>query len=105
MRKRRVLPVLREAEFRSTVQEAGAWVEIECLAAPDPDKRHRGEWVFYVAKGTEQRAVLVTSQAQERVISTTEGVVSFASTTLGLDVVSIPLVAGGLATGMRYRPK
>ena len=105
MRKRRALPVLREAEFRATVLEAGAWVEIECLVAPDPAHRHRGEWVFYVAKGTDERCVLVTSQAQERVISTTEGVVSFAATTLGLDMVSIPLVAGGLATGMRARAK
>ena len=105
MRTRRVLPVLREAEFRAKVREAGSWVEIECLAAPDPEKRHRGEWVFYVASGPEERCVLVTSKAHERVISTTEGVVSFASTTLDLDVVSIPLVAGGLATGMRARTR
>ena len=105
MSTRRVLPVLREAEFRAMVQAAGAWVEIECLVAPDPEKRHRGEWVFYVATGPDQRCVLVTSKAQERVISTTEGVVSFASTTLDLDVVSIPLIAGGLTVGMCARQK
>jgi hypothetical protein len=105
MRKRRVLPVLREAEFRAAVAEPGAWVEIECVATPDPAKRYRGEWVFYVVRGPEERCVLVTTNAHERIINTMEGVVAFAATKLELDSVSIPLVAGGINSGMRARPK
>jgi hypothetical protein len=105
MRKRRVLPVLREAEFRAAVAEPGAWVEIECLEAPVPAKRYRGQWVFYVVRGPEERCLLVTALAQERIINTMEGVVSFAATKLELDSVSIPLVAGGINSGMRTRSK
>lgn len=103
MRKRRVLPVLREGEFRAAVAEPGAWVEIECLKAPDPTKRHRGEWVFYVVRGFEERSLLVTAKAQERIILSMEGVVSFAATGLQLDFVSVPLVTGAVSTGMRQR--
>ena len=103
MRKRRAVPVLREADFRAAVAEPSARVEIECITAPDPEKRYRGEWVFYVVRGPEDRAVLVTTNAQERVINTMEGVVAFAAAKLLLDTVSIPLVAGAITTGMRTR--
>lgn len=105
MRKRRILPVLREAEFRAAVAEPGAWVEIECVEAPDPGKRYRGQWVFYVVRGPEERCVLVKTNAHERIINTMEGVVAFAATKLELDSVSIPLVAGGINSGMRSRSK
>lgn len=103
MRKRRAVPVLREADFRAAVADPSARVEIECITAPDHAKRYRGEWVFYVVRGPEDRAVLVTANAQERVINTMEGVVAFAAAKLLLDSVSIPLVAGAIATGMRTR--
>lgn len=103
MRKPRVVPVLREAEFRAAAAEPSARVEIECVTAPDPEKRYRGEWVFYVVRGPEDRAVLVKTNAHERIINTMEGVVAFAATKLLLDSVSIPLVAGAISTGMRTR--
>lgn len=103
MSKPRILPVLREAEFREAVGEPGAWVEIECVEAPDPARRYRGQWVFYVVRGPEHRCVLVKTNAHERVINTMEGVVAFAATKLDLDTVSIPLVTGGICVGMRRR--
>lgn len=105
MRTRRIAPVLKEAEFIAEIEKPGAWVEIECLSAPDPAKRHRGEWVFFAVLGTEERYSLVTARATDRIMNTMEGVVSFAATKLELDQVTVPLVAGGIASGMRRRPK
>jgi hypothetical protein len=104
MRTRRVAPVLREAEFIAEIGKPGAWVEIECLSAPNPKHRHRGEWMFYVVSGPDQRYSLVTARADDRIINTMEGVVSFAATKLELDQVTVPLLAGGITTGMRRRP-
>jgi hypothetical protein len=105
MRKRRFSTVLREAEFIKALDRPGAWVEIECLATPDPARRHRGEWLFFAVCGPEERYSLVTALAEDRVVNTMEGVVSFAAAKLELDQVTIPLLAGGIATGMRRRPR
>jgi hypothetical protein len=105
MRKRRTSTVLREAEFIKELDSPGTWVEIECLTAPDPAKRHRGEWVFFAVCGPDERYSLVTARADDRIINTMEGVVSFAATKLELDQVTVPLLAGGIATGMRRRPR
>lgn len=105
MRKRRISPVLREAEFIAELEKPGTWVEIECLTAPDPKHRHRGEWMFYAVSGPDERYSLVTARADDRIINTMEGVVSFAATKLELDQVTVPLLAGGIATGMRRRPR
>ena len=100
MATRRALPVLREAEFRLAVEEADATVEIECLEAPDPSRRHRGQWVVYVVRANGERSLLITALAQERIMFTMEGVVSFAATKLLLASVTIPLIAGTISRGM-----
>jgi hypothetical protein len=105
MRKRRISPVLREAEFIAELDKPGTWVEIECLTAPDPKRRHRGEWIFFAVRGPDERYSLVTARADDRIVQTMEGVVSFAATKLELDQVTVPLLAGGIATGMRRRPR
>jgi hypothetical protein len=97
---RRALPVLREAEFRSAVEEINATVEIECLEAPDPARRHRGQWVVYVVRANGEKSLLITALAQERIMFTMEGVVSFAATKLLLGSVTVPLIAGTISRGM-----
>jgi hypothetical protein len=105
MRRKRVSSVLKEADFIAELDRPGAWVEIECLTAPDRGKRQRGEWMFYAVLGPEERYSLVTARATDRIMNTMEGVVSFAATKLELDQVTVPLVEGGIATGMRRRPR
>jgi hypothetical protein len=105
MRRKRVSSVLKEADFIAELERPATWVEIECLTAPDPARRHRGEWMFYAVSGPDDRYSLVTARAEDRIIQTMEGVVSFAATKLELDQVTVPLVAGGIATGMRRRPR
>jgi hypothetical protein len=100
MRRKPLFPVLQEAEFIAALGEEGATLDIACITPPDPARRHRGEWVFYVNRPDGTRYLLVTAKGRERVVNTMEGVVSFASTALELDTVSVPLKAGVVATGM-----
>jgi hypothetical protein len=98
-----LFPVLQEAEFIAALAESGASLDIACLTPPDPARRHRGEWVFYVIRADGTRYLLVTAKGRERVVNTMEGVISFASTALELDMVSVPLRAGIEAKGMVRR--
>lgn len=102
-RRTRVLPVLQEADFLTALAEPGASLEIECLTAPDPAKRHRGEWLFHVRRASGERMMLITAKGHERVVNTMEGVISLAATAAQVAIVSVPLTAGGIATGMHRR--
>lgn len=103
MRRSRVLPVMQEAEFLEALAAPGTTLEIECLTAPDPARRHRGEWLFHARLADGSRHLLITAKGRERIVNTMEGVASLAASTMQLSVVSVPLVAGETADGMARR--
>lgn len=85
--------------------QEGSWIEIECLAMPDPDKSHTGEWTFYVVDPSGQKFGLVMQNAQEKIIHSPEGMFRYCFTKLSLTNANIPLRAGTITTGMRSSPK
>jgi len=105
MRSRRAVPILQQKEFCEAAGEEGAWVEIECITAPDPDARYRGEWVAYVVDGSGYRFLLVNTQSKERVFNRLEGLVGFASATLHRPSINVPFEAGAIASSQRDATK
>lgn len=104
MRRMRVLPVMNEADFRATVAQEGAYVEIECVREPASDSRASSwEWMVSVVTPGGEKFVLVTARSRFKVYSSPEGLLSFARNKLGLASVSIPLHEGLVTTGMRMR--
>ena len=99
--RRRALPVLLERDFRRMAATEGATVEIECVSAPDPEGRFSGEWLFYVVNASDERFMLVTALARERIVNSPIGMFGLAFGKLALDHLDVPAVAGDVRRGMR----
>ena len=99
--RRRALPVLLERDFRKMAATEGATVEIECVSAPDPEGRFSGEWLFYVVNASDERFMLVTALARERIVNSPIGMFGLAFGKLALDHLDVPAVAGDVRRGMR----
>ena len=102
--KRRALPVLLERDFRAMAATEGATVEIECVTAPNPEERFSGEWLFYVVNASNERYLLVTALARERIVNSPIGMFGLAFGKLNLDHLDVPAVAGDVRGGMLSRP-
>ena len=102
--KRRALPVLLERDFRSMAATEGTTVEIECVTAPNPEERFSGEWLFYVVNASNERYLLVTALARERIVNSPIGMFGLAFGKLNLDHLDVPAVAGDVRRGMQSRP-
>ena len=102
--RRRALPVLLERDFRKMAATEGATVEIECVSAPDPEGRFSGEWLFYVVNADDERFMLVTALARERIVTSPIGIFGLAFGKLALDHLDVPAVVGDVRGGMRRLP-